>query len=231
MPLKKRLKSETKEKRKKISGKVTYSAKTVRGNTVADSRAFRKSRACKSDVEWWYQVYIRLCVTGHRPSDILGNSLLLPLSPSRPSFARFLPLSPTLSFFSLSFYFSSPFASLGHSFGLRRPQRETEARFAPLDISLSSLSLSLSLVHPERRLFSSLPLLDASCIVPLARRGSCAPRHPLRLPSNSPGHNPRDILPFRTRLTRKITERGSILSCRCLLTEGFNRRNRGISKF
>ena len=111
------------------------------------------------------------------------------------------------------------------------PARDGGSFRSPRYISLLSLSLSLSLVHPERRLFSSLPLLDASCIVPLARRGSCAPRHPLRLPSNSPGHNPRDILPFRTRLTRKITERGSILSCRCLLTEGFNRRNRGISKF
>lgn len=53
--------------------------------------------ACKSDVEWWYQVYIRLCVTGHRPSDILGNSL-----------------PPSLSLTLLLFYFS---------LGLRRPQR------------------------------------------------------------------------------------------------------------
>lgn len=60
-----------------------------------------QSRACKSDVEWWYQVYIRLCVTGHRPSDILGNSLSLSLClpPSLPfsnsPFILFFPRSST----------------------------------------------------------------------------------------------------------------------------------------
>lgn len=142
----------------------------------------RASRTLSDDIKYIYDCVSR--VIGPRIFlAILSRYLFLPLAP--PCSLDFsLSLSP---FFSLSFYFSLP---LHPSLGLRRPQRERRRLVSLPSISLRTFSpIPFSLFRPTREeRLSSLPLLVAACWS--VHRSSCwrrnCPRHPLRLPSNSP---------------------------------------------